>query len=94
MPSRATVDLHPPTAEGVVVADDAEVRALVLARIWQGRLVRTADGLYDAATRAAEICERHVAENHDAADVADWVSRARHWRDAATRALDIVREWE
>ena len=77
-----------------MVADDAEVRALVLARIWQGRLVRTADGLYDAATRAAEMCQRHVDDNPHAPDIADWRERAKHWRDVASRALDVVREWE
>ena len=76
------------------MADDADVRALVLARIWQGRLVRAADGLYDAATQAAKQCQRHVDQDPKGTEAAEWADRANHWRNVASRALDLVREWE
>ena len=78
----------------MVAAEDTEVRALVLARALQGRTARAANGLYDAAVEAAEICERHVALNPNATDVAEWKERAKYWRAAAERALDVINDWE
>jgi len=78
----------------VTTTEDLEVRALVLARALQGRMIRAANGLYEAAVQAAELCERRVHENPNADDVTEWQERAKYWRHSAERALDVVAEWE
>jgi hypothetical protein len=78
----------------VTTAEDIEVRALVLARAAQGRMVRAANGLYEAAVQAAELCERRVGEHPHADDVAEWQDRASVWRQSAERALAVVADWE
>lgn len=78
----------------MTTAEDIEVRALVLARALQGRMVRAANGLYEAAVQAAELCERRVKDHPGAEDVDDWQERASYWRLSAERALAVVTEWE
>ena len=77
-----------------MAAEDTEVRALVLARALQGRMTRAANGFYEAAMQAAETCEQHASHHPTAPDVSDWQERARYWRSAAARALDVVTDWE
>lgn len=77
-----------------MAVDEIEARALVLARALQGRMVRAANGLYDAAVQAAELCERRVKDHPHAEDVVDWQERANYWRLASERALDVVTDWE
>lgn len=74
--------------------EDIEVRALVLARALQGRMVRAANGLYEAAVQAAELCERRAKDHPRADDVDEWQQRAKYWRLSAERALGVVTEWE
>lgn len=74
--------------------EDLEVRALVLARALQGRMVRAANGLYEAAVQAAELCEHRVKANPRADDVAEWHERAEYWRLSAERALAVTADWE
>lgn len=74
--------------------EDIEVRALVLARALQGRMVRAANGLYEASAQAAEVCDRRVRAHPGADDVGEWQERARYWRLAAERALAVVADWE
>ena len=78
----------------MTTTEDLEVRALVLARALQGRMVRAANGLYEAAIQAAELCERRVRERPGADDVEEWKARATYWRLSAERALDVVAQWE
>ena len=70
------------------------MRALVLARALQGRMLRDANGLYEAAVQAAELCERRVRDHPHADDVEEWRERGRYWRLASERALDVVTDWE
>ena len=77
-----------------MAAEESEVRALVLARTLQGRMVRAAHGLHESAIQAAELCERRAELDQGTADAADWEERGKHWRLAAERALDVVIEWD
>jgi hypothetical protein len=78
----------------VTTTEDLEVRALVLARALQGRMVRAANGLYEAATEAAELCEHRVRDRPTADDVTEWQDRAKYWRLSAEHALSVVSDWE
>jgi hypothetical protein len=57
-------------------------------------MVRAANGLAESAQHAAELCERRVETDHTADDVGEWQDRAKHWRLAAERAMDVVLDWE
>lgn len=57
-------------------------------------MVRAANGLYESALHAAELCERRLVNDPAAADADDWDGRAKHWRLAAERALEVVQNWE
>lgn len=78
----------------MTTTEDLEVRALVLARALQGRMVRAANGLYEAATEAAELCEHRVRDRPTADDVTEWQDRAKYWRLSAEHALSVVSDWE
>lgn len=78
----------------MTTTEDLEVRALVLARALQGRMVRAANGLYEAAVQAAELCEHRVRDHPGADDVDEWQARANYWRSSAERALAVVNDWE
>lgn len=78
----------------MTTTEDLEVRALVLARALQGRMVRAANGLYEAAIQAAELCDRRVIDRPGADDVEEWRARGKYWRLSAERALDVVAQWE
>jgi hypothetical protein len=77
-----------------VASEETEVRAVVLARALQGRMVRAANGLYEAAVQAAVLCERRVRDHPKADDVGEWQDRAKYWRLSAERALDVLADWE
>ena len=77
-----------------MATEDSEVRALVLARTSQGRMVRAAYGLYESALQAADLCQKRVMRNPQAADVSEWEERAKHWQLTAHRALEVVADWE
>lgn len=74
--------------------DDAETRAVVLARTLQRRMIRTALGLQESAGRAAELCEQRMQQHPESSDAEDWDERAKYWRLAAQRALEVARDWE
>ncbi len=78
----------------MTTTEDLEVRALVLARALQGRMVRAANGLYEAAVEAADLCERRVKDQPGADDAGEWQDRATYWRRSADRALAVVTDWE